>query len=130
MKQIFADGAVKIYTKLVTHSDTATFDSGTVHQVYATFAIARDSEWAGRLFVLDMLEEGEEGIGTFVHIQHLQPALVGETVVITAILKGVEKNNIVCEIEARVNNRLIATGETGQKILPKSRIEELFASLR
>jgi fluoroacetyl-CoA thioesterase len=129
MKQIFAAGAEKSYTKVVTAEDVATFESGTVHEVYATFAIARDAEWAGRLFVLDMKEDDEEGIGTFVLVDHHAPALVGETVVYEAVIDELHKNIIGCTFAAYVGHRLIASGRTGQKILKKDKLQSIMADL-
>jgi predicted thioesterase len=68
----------------VSHADTANLDSGQVHPVYATFALGRDAEWCCRLFVLEMKEEDEEGIGTFLSIEHRSPALENSQVVFTA----------------------------------------------
>ena len=45
-----------------------------VHPFYSTFALGRDVEWACRQFVLEMKEEDEEGIGTFLNITHKSPA--------------------------------------------------------
>ena len=129
MKQIFTAGSEKSYTKVVTAADVAAFDSGTVHEVYATFAIARDAEWAGRLFVLEMKDEDEEGIGTFVLVDHHAPALVGETVTYEAIIDELHKNVIGCTFSAYVDRRLIASGRTGQKILKKDRLEGIFRDL-
>ena len=70
MVNSFKAGDKKYFTKVVSENDTATFDPGQVHPVYATFALGRDAEWACRLFVLDMKENDEEGIGTFLHIDH------------------------------------------------------------
>jgi fluoroacetyl-CoA thioesterase len=42
----FKPGDTKTYTKTVEQTDTAAFDSGQVHPVYATFALGRDAEWA------------------------------------------------------------------------------------
>ena len=125
----FRPGDIKIYKYTVVSQDTAVFDSGEVHPVYATFALGRDAEWACRLFVLEMKEPDEEGIGTFLRVNHHAPALVGSEVIFEAKLKSVEKNEIICSFEARVKDRLIASGETGQKILKKSRLEQLFNSL-
>jgi predicted thioesterase len=130
LKIPFAPGDQKTFERIIQTQDTATFDSGQVHPVYATFALARDIEWACRLFVLEMKEADEEGIGTSLAIQHLSPALVGETVSITATVKSIQKNEIICSYEARVEDRLIATGEQGQKILKKERIEGIFNNLR
>ncbi len=125
----FQSGDIKIYKYVVVPQDTAVFDSGEVHPVYATFALGRDAEWACRLFVLEMKEPDEEGIGTFLRVNHHSPALVGSEVIFEAKVKSVEKNEIICSFEARVDQRLIASGETGQKILKKSRLEQLFNSL-
>ena len=129
MKQLFSIGDTKVYKHMVTEADTATFAVGNVHPVYATFALTRDAEWAGRLFVLDMLDEAEEGIGTFVEVMHKSPALVGSEVVVTATLESIQGNELVCSFVARVGDRLIAEGRTGQKILERARIEQLFNGL-
>jgi len=129
MKLLFKEGDIKIFTRKVTEADTATFDSGQVHPVYATFAIARDAEWACRLFVLEMKEDDEEGIGTFVSVNHTSPALVGEEVVFEAVVTKIEKNEIVCSYTATCGNRIIANGDNKQKILKKTRVEQIFSEI-
>lgn len=129
MKQIFSPGSEKSFTKVVRPEDVAAFDSGTVHELYATFAIARDAEWTGRLFVLEMKDEDEEGIGTFVQVNHHAPALVGESVTFEAIIDELHKNIIACTFAAYVGQRLIASGRTGQKILKKDRLNSILTEL-
>ncbi len=129
MKNCFQVGDVKTYIKKVEIEDIASFDSGTVHQVYATFALGRDAEWSSRLFVIEMKDEDEEGIGTFLNIQHVSPAKVGDTVVFTAQIDELFKHVIHCKIMAKVGERIIATGSTGQKIIKKEKLEFLFNSL-
>lgn len=126
----FKTGDTKTYTKVVSSADIATFESGTVHPVYATFSLARDAEWACRLFVLEMKEPDEEGIGTFVHVNHHAPALVNDVVVFTATIEAINGNEIICSFAAHVGNRLIASGRQGQKILKKEKIERLFNTLQ
>ena len=125
----FNIGDEKSFQKLVELNDTATFDSGEVHPVYATFALGRDAEWVCRLFVIDMKEDHEEGIGTFLHVNHHSPAKIGSNVIFTDSIDSVEGNNIICSFTAKVNDRLIASGKTGQKILKKEKLELLFSSL-
>jgi len=129
MKNPFQLGAIKVFRHLVTVADIARFESGEVHAVYATFALARDAEWSGRLFVMDMKEAGEEGIGTAISVNHHAPALVGEEVVFTATLLTVERNEVKNRFEAWVGERLIASGEQTQKILSKEKLQRLFESL-
>jgi predicted thioesterase len=129
MKKIFQEGDKKIFKKTVTLADLATFPSGEVHPFYSTFALTRDAEWSSRLFVLDIKEADEEGIGTFVEIYHQSPALEGEVVTFEATLISLEKNNVVCDILAQVGERTIANGKTGQKVIKKEKLELLKASI-
>lgn len=130
MKNLFKIGDKKCFTKTVVANETATFESGQVHPVYATFALGKDAEWSSRLFVLEMKEEDEEGIGTFLTVYHQSPALVGQEVVFEAEISKLEKNNVICKYTAKVGERIIATGETGQKILKKEKVDKLFGSLQ
>lgn len=130
MIQPFAIGATKTYTHTVVDTDAARFDSGEVHPVYSTFSIARDAEWAGRLFVLEMKEADEEGIGTGITVTHHAPALMGQEVIFTATLTEVNKNEVIVDYTAHTGERLVATGKTWQKILKKEKIERLFEGLR
>ncbi|MBI3233834.1 MAG: hypothetical protein HYZ42_07295 [Bacteroidetes bacterium] len=129
MKDIYKAGDKISLEFVVKETDVAAFEGNTVHPVYSTFALGRDAEWTCRQFVINMKEDGEEGIGTMLTIQHHSPALLGQTVVIEGCLKSIERNEIICEYMAKVNDRLIASGETGQKILKKERIESIFSQL-
>ncbi len=127
MNNPFQIGDTKVYQKLVTAADFARFDDGLVHAVCSTFSLAQAAEWAGRLFVLEMKEKDEEGIGTFLTINHKSPAFESETVTITATLKAVNGHEVICSYEARVRDRLVADGETGQKILKKEKLAKVLA---
>ncbi len=106
-------------------SDLAAFETGVVHPFYATFALGRDAEWACRQFVLEMKDEDEEGIGTFLNIYHRSPAMLGEEIQITAEIILIEKNTIDCKFEVYCKDRLIAEGTQGQKILKKDKLEKI-----
>ena len=127
---LFKIGSQKTYGKLVEQADCASFNSSLVHPVYATFALGRDAEWACRLFVLEMKEDQEEGIGTFLNISHKSPALLGSKVEFTATVKSIQKNEIICNFTAKVGDRIIAEGEQGQKIIEKQKLEKLFEGLK
>ena len=130
MKNPFQKGDVLEYRHIVTQDDVARFESGQVHAVYSTFALTRDAEWSGRLFVLEMKEEGEEGIGTGITVKHVSPALIGQEVVFTATMYEVNKNEVVNDYVARVGDRIIAEGRQWQKIIPKEKLDKLFESLK
>lgn len=125
----FEAGEVRQLTLMVQAADTAAFAAGQVHPVYATFAVARDAEWACRQFVLEGKAPDEEGIGTFVEVQHHSPAKPGTQVVYTATVESHEKGHLICRWEARAGERLLASGRTGQKVLPKAKLEQLFEGL-
>jgi fluoroacetyl-CoA thioesterase len=126
MKEIFKPGDKKVYVKKVTEADQATFHGEILHPVYSTFALARDFEWSSRLFFLEMKENDEEGVGTFLSVDHKSPAFVGEVVDIVATVEKIDKNELICSIEATCANRLVATGKTGQKMLKKEKLKRLF----
>jgi predicted thioesterase len=130
LKSLFHIGAKTTLQFTVGEKDLAEFETGVVHEFYGTFALGRDAEWTCRQFVLVMKEEGEEGIGTFLNIRHQSPALLNETVSITAEIIRLEGNSIDCSFEVRVGERIIATGTQGQKILKLEKLERLVEGIR
>lgn len=126
MKLVFKPGDKKCYTVEVTKQDVAAFNDEVVHEVCSTFALAREIEWSTRLFVLEMKEETEEGIGTRLEINHKGPAFVGETLTIEATVESINGNELLCSYRARVGDRMVAEGVTGQKVLPKDKIKAVF----
>ena len=130
MKYVYKAGDRKEFTRVVRSADTATFGSGQVHPVYSTFALVRDAEWTCRLFVLEMKEEDEEGIGTFITVKHHAPALMEESVNFAVEVESIKRNEIICKYKAAIGKRLVATGRQGQKILKKAKIKKLFESLK
>ncbi|HYC87534.1 MAG TPA: hypothetical protein VEB86_20010 [Chryseosolibacter sp.] len=126
MKQLFRIGDKKQYARRVTPQDFAAFDGETVHAVCATFSLARDIEWTTRQFVLEMRDDDEEGIGTFIRIEHLGPAFEGEEIVYSGYIDALKGNELICSVDARVGERLIARAQTGQKILKREKINKIF----
>ncbi len=130
MKDIFKVGDQKVYKKTVEESDQASFHGEVLHAVCSTFALARDFEWSSRLFFLEMKEDDEEGVGTFLSIDHKSPAFVGEELNIVATIEKIERNELICSIKATCGNRLVAIGRTGQKMLKKDKLKSLFTKLQ
>jgi fluoroacetyl-CoA thioesterase len=77
---------------------------------------------------IEMKEDDEEGVGTMLSIEHKSPAFVGEEITFTASVETIIKNELICVIEARVGERIIATGKTGQKMLKREKLSILFKS--
>jgi fluoroacetyl-CoA thioesterase len=126
MKQIFKAGDIKQYRTVVMAQDVASFQGKVVHDVCSTFALARDVEFTTRQFVLDMKDENEEGIGTYLQIRHEGPAFVGEEILYTGVFETFSGPDVICSFEARVGDRIIARGKTGQKILTLEKIRSIF----
>ena len=122
MKTPFETGATKTFQRLVTPADFAILNGHLIHEVLGTFALGRDMEWTSRLFVEDMLEPSEAGLGTRLEIEHHTPAFENETIEFTATYLGFAGRELLCRLEAKVGPRLIATGRTGQRIVPASRL--------
>jgi predicted thioesterase len=117
----------KEHRYLVTANDFAMFNGTVIHNVCSTYALTREFEWAGRLVLLPLLAFEEEGIGTCAHIQHLSPAFEGEEIHIKATPRPWNKGEeLLVDIEAFVGTRKVATGYTGQRILPISTIQKVF----
>ncbi|MHA7102162.1 thioesterase family protein [Roseivirga pacifica] len=129
MKKVFNPGDVKVHKCTVEQVHTATFDAGMVHPVCSTFFLAKEMEWASRLFMLEMTEADEEGIGTMLQIEHRSPALVGDQLEISATVNSFDRNELICDILVKVGDRIIAEGKTGQKILKKEKLNRIFSSL-
>jgi len=125
----FKVGDVKAHQFQVLESDVAQFETGLVHSVCSTFKLAKEMEWSSRLFVLEMCEESEEAVGTRLEINHQSPAFIGDEVEVLATIESLEKNELICSIQVKVGEQLIASGKTGQKILSKEKINRIFSRL-
>jgi len=129
MKKLFQPGDKRHWMHIVSPDDTASFANGPVHPVYATFALARDAEFACRQVVLEAREEHEEGIGNYVSVEHLSGALPGARIDFTATVEEINGNTLVCSWEAYDRERIIAKGKQIQKILSRDRLQSIFESL-
>lgn len=127
---IMHTGDVRKHSFTVQEEDIASFFGNVVHEVCATYTLAREIEYASRLFVLELKEAHEEGIGTELTIAHLSPAFPGELVTIVATLQKLTHEDVVCSYEAFAGERLVARGQTGQKVFPREKIRKHFQRIR
>ncbi len=126
MKHIVKPGDLQEHRFTVQPVDVARFNGEVVHPVCATFTLAREIEWTTRQFVLRMRDDDEEGVGTFLSIDHKGPAFIGEEVAILARVEQLIGNELICSYQAHAGGRLVATGKTGQKILKRDKLRQLF----
>lgn len=129
MKEVFSIGDQIDYRYEVKPDDVAAFQGKTVHPVCSTFTLAREIEWTTRQFVLQMRDDDEEGVGTFLSIDHKSPAFVGDIILFRANVDSLRDHELICSYQAYVGDRLVAAGKTGQKILKKNKLERLFKSV-
>jgi fluoroacetyl-CoA thioesterase len=129
MRNVFKTGDKKEYRRTVRDTDLAVFHGEQVHPVCSTFSLARDFEYSSRQFVLEMKDETEEGVGTFLTIEHKGPAWEGEEIVFTATVVKLQGQELTCSVMASVGKRTIAKGATGQKIIKKENLREIFRKL-
>ena len=97
---------------------------GSVHQVYATYTMAKHFEEAGRKLLVPHLEPGEAGIGTAVSVEHLAPSWVGDALRVTAMCVEVGDGRLTVECRATdTYGRELGRGTTVQAVLPAAVIE-------
>lgn len=130
MINICKPGEKEHHTFVVENKHFPEFRESVVHEVCSTYVLAREVEWSSRQFVLKMLENDEEGIGTMIHIEHLSAAFEGEEVKIESIVDSMNGNELICSFSACVGDRVIAKGETGQKIFNKKDLRQIFDGIR
>ena len=88
--------------------------------------MAHQFEIAARQTLEPHLEEDEEGIGSFLSIDHCAPAAVGKTVLVEATVTEVDDTSVVCSISATIGLLTCATGKQIQRVLPSASISALI----
>ena len=114
-------GATATLDVVVTDDMTVDFtELGKVHPVYATYTMAKHFEEAGRKLLLRHLDDGEDGLGRSVAVEHLAPSWVGDRLTIEARCTEVRGNRILCACRAADGDgREVGTGSTMQVVLPR-----------
>ncbi len=126
MKPTLIVGNRATVTINVTHDMRPAFDGVVVHDVCSTWHMAHHMEVAARKVLASHLEEGEEGIGSHLSIDHLAPAPVGCTIQVQAVAVELDDSTLVCTLEARHGDTLLATGRQVQRILPDAALKDIM----
>jgi fluoroacetyl-CoA thioesterase len=115
-------GESAVLDVVVAPEHTVRFDElGPIHPVYATYTMAKHFEEAGRKLLLRHLEDGEDGLGRSVTVEHLAPSWVGDRVRIEARCVEVQGNRVTCECTATDGDgREVGRGATVQAVLPRA----------
>jgi predicted thioesterase len=123
MRNIFKPGDKKQLKTTARLCDSVSSSEDGAIQFYTTSCLARDVESIMQQFVLEMQEKGEQGVGTYLGIDFKSQAFIDEEITITAWVDQMNNNELFCFFEAKVGERLIALGKTGQKILKQEMID-------
>ena len=81
---------------------------GDDYRVYSTPSVLRDIEIACRKLAETHLDEGENTVGSVVHLEHLGAGLIGAEVTVRVEVVGVEGRRITFRGETRCGDDLIA----------------------
>lgn len=110
-------GASETMVVEVTDEMAAAFDDEQVHPVYGTAALVRHVEQVSRRLLKPHLQEGEEGVGVRVSVEHRAPVPVGARVELTASVADVNPHHLVTEVTARFSGRVVARGTFEQAVV-------------
>ena len=114
--------------KTVQYEDTAAqYGSGLV-EVFATPAMISLMENTALKTVLPFLEENHNTVGFEVNIKHLKPTPVGKAVTCTAILKEIDGEKLVFDVEAEDEEGKIGKGTHTRYIINTKKFMEQFES--
>ena len=102
------------------------FNGTVVHDVCSTWDLVRHMETAARAVLAPNLEPHEEGIGSQVSIDHVAPAPVGCTLHVEARAEALSDSTLVCAIEVRTGETVVATGTQTQRIFPRDVIDDIM----
>jgi fluoroacetyl-CoA thioesterase len=119
-------GATATLDVVVTPDLTVDFaELGKVHPVYATYNMAKHFEEAARKLLLRHLDDGEDGLGRSVAVEHLAPSWVGDRLTVEARCTDVRGNRVMCDCRATDDaGRELGTGSTVQVVLPRTVIDK------
>jgi len=123
-------GESAVLDVVVTPDLTVHFDElGPVHPVYATYAMAKHFEEAGRKLLLRYLEPGEAAIGSALSVEHLAPSRIGDAVRVTARSAEQRGNRLTCACTATdAGGRLVGRGTTVQAVLSEAALQARIGS--
>ena len=126
MKPTIQVGNTSSISFTVTEQMQARFDGHVIHPVCSTWDMAHQFENAARRTLESHLEDEEQGIGSFLSLDHVKPAPIGSTVEVEATITELDRTTVVCEIVATIRGEICATGKQVQRVLPSSSISRLF----
>jgi predicted thioesterase len=111
------DGSVVTMRVKVTEVDRAVVDEEIVHDVYGTAAMIRHVEQVSRWMFRQGLEEGEEGAGKSISLEHHAPVPIGAEVELTATVSESTDRKLVIDVQLMHDGNAAATAEFVQVLI-------------
>lgn len=96
-------------------------------RVYGTPSMIEDMEMAARELLLEMLESGQDSVGTRVEFSHDGPARLGEAVELEIAIVEAEGKRVVFTAEFRANGQAIASGRHERAVVSVERLKQRLA---
>lgn len=119
-------GHVKTHHYVVKEADFPWFEKegnvAPLHKVMSTYALAREMEWAGRLWAIALKTSAQEGMGTAVTVQHKAATSLGAELTFHTTCAAWDGKRLHCTIEVFAGETLVASGTTDQVILPREKV--------
>jgi len=114
----------------VTDDMCPAFDGVVVHRVYSTWSMAHHMELAARKVLAPHLEDHEQGIGSYLSIEHLAPTPVGHRVRVVAEAVELGPTTLVCDVNAYHiqpdGKKHVGKGRQVQRILPREKLRAMI----
>ncbi|HSE79289.1 MAG TPA: thioesterase family protein [Alphaproteobacteria bacterium] len=129
MKPTLQPGLMHTRTVIIDKPRTIDF-MGEDLRVYATPEMVRDMEQTSRLLLLPHLDEGEDSVGMRVEIDHLGPALLGQSIEVAAKVVALEGRKATFEVEARDESGAIGRGRHIRFVVIKEKSRERLKAKR
>ena len=129
MKATLQPGLTQTRTVIIDKPRTIDF-MGEDLRVYATPEMVRDMEQTSRLLLLPHLDEGEDSVGLRVEVDHLGPALLGQSIEVAAKVVALEGRKATFEVEARDETGAIGRGRHIRFVVIKEKSRERLAAKR
>ncbi len=124
MMRTATTGTVVTMRLTVAPQDHAAFDDEVVHELYGTASIVRHAEQVSRWILKRHLEEGEEGIGATVSVEHHEPVPVGAQVELAATVVEATASRLVTEIVVLHEGAKAATASVTQVVVDADRFAD------
>ena len=110
--------------RTVLQEDAVTFLGVDVQPSLATPSMIRWMEFAARGAVLPHLDEGQDTVGTVVHVSHLAPTPLGASVTYRATITAVAGRKLTFAVEAEDSRQVVGKGTHERFIVDIERFAE------